>query len=282
MRTVISASRRTDLVAFFPEWLAGVFRAESAAMVGPRGRARPVDLRPAAVHSIVLWSKDFSPLIRNAHGLRDILGKYDQLYLLFTVTGLGGTAVEEGVPAPAAALAQLPALVALAGHPRRVSLRFDPVVHWMDGGEIRTNLPFFEIAAEAAAQAGIEDVRHSFTQWYGRALRRAKKSGFAPVDPTEEEKLEAAGRLAETASRWNLRLHACSQNFLARAPGIRASSCIDGHLLQELHPRREEASMAKDKSQRDECGCTASLDIGSYTQPCSHACLYCYANPKIS
>ena len=282
MKTVVSASRRTDLVAFFPDWLADAFHREEASVLGPRGRTVHADLRPASVHSVVLWSKDFSNLIRNAHRIRDMLQKYDQLYLLFTVTGLGGTFIEKAVPPPSAALSQLPALVALAGHPKRVSLRFDPVVFWRAGAEWRTNLGFFETAAEAAARAGIEDVRISFAQWYGKALRRAAAFGFDYVDPPEREKLEAAGRLADAAARFGLRLHACSQNFLTRVAGIRASSCIDGDLLRALHPGREAASTAKDRSQRGECGCTVSVDIGSYAQSCSHGCLYCYANPRTS
>jgi len=282
MKTVISASRRTDLVAFFPDWLAEAFCGEAARVLGPRGRTMRVDLRPDSVHTIVLWSKDFSNLIWNTRRIRDALRKYEQLYLLFTVTGLGGTFIEKGVPAPAEALSQLPALVALAGHPKRVSLRFDPVVFWRQGAERKTNLRFFETAAEAAARAGIEDVRISFAQWYGKALRRAAKYGFDYADPGEGEKIEAARDLADAAAHRGLRLHSCSQNFLTRVPGIRASSCIDGTLLRELHPGGEEASTAKDRSQRGECGCTASVDIGSYAQPCSHGCLYCYANPRTS
>jgi DNA repair photolyase len=281
-KKVISASRRTDLVAFFPGWLAEVLEREEARVCGPSGRVYPADLRPASVHTIVLWSKDFSNLTKNQHGLRDSLEKYDQTYFLFTITGLGGSFIERGVPPPAAALSQLPTLIEIAGSAKRVSVRFDPVIYWKDGDHLKTNLEFFEEVAEHTGRLGIEDIRMSFTQWYGKALRRAKKSGFSYVDPPQDEKMEAARRLAEIAGKRGVRLFACSQNFLTRVPGIQASSCIDGRLLQELHPRQEAASSAKDKSQRPECGCTESVDIGSYTQSCPHCCLYCYANPKIS
>jgi DNA repair photolyase len=281
MKKLISASRRTDLVSHFPDWLATALREERVRVLGPSHRVITADLSPDAVHTVVLWSKDFANLIRNVHGLRDALGKYAQTYFHFTITGLGGGPIEREVPYPSEALRQLPELVKIAGNPSRVSLRFDPIVYWREGDAVKSNLPFFETIANAAARAGVEDVRLSFTQWYGKSRRRARNLGFEYVDPPEARKLEDAARLAEIAGQRGIRLFSCSQKFSAAVSGIRASSCIDGRLLRELHPRNEEVSTAKDKSQRPACGCTESVDIGSYTQTCPHSCLYCYANPKV-
>jgi hypothetical protein len=275
---VISASRRTDLIASFPEWLSAALRDRRARVLGPSGRAYTVDLSPGAVHTLVLWSKDLAHLVGNAHGLRDLIAAYDQVYIHLTITGLGGTEVEPGVPGFREVLAQLAACVALAGHPLRVSVRFDPVLHWEESGSVRSNLPFFpEIAAAAGAQ-GIRDVRVSFAQWYGKSKRRALARGFPFVDPPDEEKRERAAELAETAAAYGLVLHACSQPALAGIPGITASRCIDGALLGSLHPGGEPASQGKDRGQRADCLCTESKDIGSYTQACPHGCVYCYAN----
>ena len=281
MKQVISASRRTDLVAFFPDWLAGVIREEMAHVLGPSGRAYDIDLSPQNVHTLVLWSKNFTNLIESRHGLLDAVRKYDQLYFHFTVTGLGGTVIEKHVPEPAVALRQIEPLLEIAGHPERVSLRFDPVVYWEERGEVRTNLEFFEEIAREANRLGITTVRMSFAQWYGKAKRRAAKREFCFIDPGNEEKVAAALRLAEIAAARGLNLYSCAQNFLASVPGIRPSACIDGALLSALHPTREPASLRKDRTQRSECGCTESADIGSYTQSCPHSCIYCYANPRI-
>lgn len=281
MKRVISASRRTDLVAFFPEWLSSVLEAETARVFGPSGHSYTVDLSPQRVHTIVLWSKNFSKLIHNAYHLWDLLWKYDQLYFHFTITGLGGSFVELTVPPPDVALSQLEALVGIAGIPDRISVRFDPIVYWEEEGKIWTNLHFFEALAPKISQRGIKDVRISFAQWYKKAKRRAEKHDFAYVDPPIQEKKEAAKILAQIAEVWNLHLYSCSQDFLVEVPGVSPSSCIDGHLLQSLHPQNELVSFRKDKSQRAQCRCTESVDIGSYTQSCPHACLYCYANPKI-
>jgi hypothetical protein len=278
---VISASRRTDLVSSFPEWLAAALRARRAVLVGPRGRAVEVVLSPAEVHTVVLWSKDFSNLLRNAHGLRDLLAAYDQVYLYFTITGLGGTAVEPGAPPMGQALAQLPGLAEFAGDPRRVSVRFDPVVFWSDGAEVRSNLSELPGIAAAAARIGVRDIRMSFAQWYGKAKRRAAARRFPFVDPPDEAKRGDAAAIVMIAAAHGVVLHACSQPALAGVPGIVPSACIDGALLESLHPGHEPTSRRKDRSQRPDCLCTESKDIGSYTQACPHGCVYCYANPSL-
>jgi Domain of unknown function (DUF1848) len=281
MRRVISASRRTDLVAFFPGWLADAVRAERADVLGPAGRALSVDLSPDRVHTFVLWSKNFENLIANADGLWDGLRKYDQLYFHFTITGLGGTPVEQGVPASESALRQLGPLIALAGRPERVTLRFDPVIYWEERDEVKTNLRFFEKLAGEAAGRGIRHIRFSFAQWYGKSKRRAAKLRFSYLDPADEEKRQDAIYLSTIARSHGLSLYVCSQDFVADIPNIRPSACIDGRLLQELHPNAAPVSVRKDSTQRRECRCTESVDIGSYTQSCPHSCIYCYANPRI-
>jgi hypothetical protein len=215
------------------------------------------------------------------HGLRDLLAAYDQVYLHFTVTGLGGTAIEPGAVPYREALAELPDLVAFAGHPLRVSLRFDPVLFWEDEGVLRSNFPLFGEVAAAAAAAGVRDIRTSFAQWYSKAARRAVARSFPFYVPADEEVLACAAGLAAIAADHGLVLHACCQPLLAGIPGIQPSTCIDGAFLESLHPRREPASRRKDRSQRTDCLCTESKDIGSYTQACPHGCVYCYANPKI-
>lgn len=281
MKRVISASRRTDLVSFFPEWFASVLEQREVKVHGPSGHTYTVNLSPDVVHSFVLWSKNFANVIENRAGLKDLLRRYDQIYCHFTITGLGGTFIERGVPPYRTALSQLGDLLEIAGTPGRVTIRFDPVVYWEEDGEIRTNLRIFEKMAPMIRNNEIKNIRMSFAQWYRKAKRRAAKHGFSYVDPPEEKKLEDARFLVRVAREWGLNLFSCSQDFLTKIPGIRPSSCIDGPYLQKLHPDREAVSHAKDRTQRVECRCTESVDIGSYTQFCPHSCLYCYANPKI-
>lgn len=268
-------------MAFFPEWLSRVIHEEKALVCGPSGRTYQVDLNPQHTHTFVLWSKNFENFIANRCGLREALGRYDQLYLHFTITGLGNTFIEGGVPSSEQALLQLEPLVKIAGRPERISVRFDPVVYWKEQDSLRTNLRFFEKLAARLHPLGIRDIRFSFAQWYNKAKRRSEKQGFIYVDQPIEEKIKDARYLADTARRWGMNLYACSQSFLDDVPGVTASSCINGPWLERLHPDQAPASSKKDRTQRSDCRCTETVDIGSYTQFCPHSCLYCYANPKI-
>lgn len=281
MKKIISASRRTDMVAFFPRWLSSAINSEEAEVYGPSGHTYTADLSPQAVHSFVLWSKNFTNLIENTYGLRDELAKYDQLYLHFTITGLGGSFIERGVPPFQDALSQLDELIGIAGKPQRISIRFDPVIYWKEGEEERTNLHFFERMAPVLEDKGIRDIRISFVQWYNKAKKRAAKRNFVYIDPPSEQKVKDAKTVHEIAKHFSLNLYVCSQAFLSEEAGIPPSSCIYGPLLQALHPEHALVSSKKDRTQRKECLCTESVDIGSYTQFCPHSCLYCYANPKI-
>lgn len=280
-KKIISASRRTDLVAFFPEWLANVVSAEEVRVFGPSGHTYRVDLTPQNVHTIVLWSKNFANLIDNFSGLRDEFQKYDQLYLHFTVTGLGGSFIEDGVPLADVALSQLDSLIAIVGSSQRVSVRFDPILYWWEDGRERTNLHYFEELAPVLRNQGIRYVRVSFAQWYNKAKRRAVKKDFVYMDPPIEKKVREARYLDQVAKNFGLELYVCSQVALSEASGVKPSSCIDGTFLQGLHPDKAPVSTKKDRTQRKECLCTESVDIGSYTQFCPHSCLYCYANPKL-
>jgi hypothetical protein len=120
----------------FPRWLAEGIRAGEVEVPQPySGRIRLVSLRPEDVQTLVLWSKDFSRLLGDEGGLRHVLATYDQLFCHLTITGLGGTALEPSISSWTKVVEQVPELIELVGDPRRVTVRFDPIVHWRDEGQ---------------------------------------------------------------------------------------------------------------------------------------------------
>ncbi len=277
---VISASRRTDLPRCFPSLLAAWLQAGRVEVRNPfNGRAREVEIAPAAVHTLVLWSKDYSRLLADEAGLKTRVAAYPQVFFHLTVTGLGGSAWEPGVRPAEEVARQFGPLARLAGDPRRITWRFDPLVFWQDGSALRSNAPAFAGLAAAAAEAGITRVAVSLCQEYAKARRRTLKRNLARRDPAAAQLEDALGRLQAEASRHGLELRACCSPELERR-GVPAGRCVDGELLAKLHPQALPAETGKDPGQRKACGCTPSVDIGSYQLSCPQGCAYCYANPE--
>lgn len=252
MKLVLSASRRTDLVAFHPDVLLKALRRYP----------------PEKVHTVVLWTKDPRNLLRGRVGR--VLSAYSQLFVHYTITGMGGTTLEPGVISTREALRFLPELVDLVGDPRRVRVRFDPVVNFYIEGRYYTNLPLYEEVAEEAARWKVPALTTSWVQFYPKVLRRLARNNItpAPFDLGSQW-----GWMKEVSQRYGLELYACC------VEGLPTSRCIDGELLSKLHPEGEPAPLKKAEGQRPLCGCTTSVDLGWYTQRCPGGCLYCYANP---
>ncbi len=275
---VISCSRRGDYPRFHADWLAAALRSGQAVFHLPGGRARSVSLRPEDVHTLVLWSKDFRSVLK-AGDLREALAPYSA-YFHFTITGLGGTGLEPMVIPPGEALQQMASLAVLWG-PERINWRFDPIVYWQEQGKAVSNASAFTHLAAIVAGMGVRRCTTSFADWsYRKCQLRARKYGVSFLDPSPEMKRHTAYEMAEQADRLGIALGTCASPIVSGVRGVRPAACIDGTLLTSLHPAGIPAAIGKDKGQRPACGCTPSIDIGTYHR-CPHGCLYCYANPAL-
>jgi len=256
---VISASRRIDLAGAFPDRFIELLKEKAP---------------PENTHTLVIWTKNPANLLHYSL-LRNELKKYESIFLHLTVTGMGGTLLEPKAPKPEQVLASLKKVVDSVGGGSHVRLRFDPVVHiCMNDGRNYTNLLQYPKIARAASESGITNVSISWMQIYRKVEKNLKANGMAPMQIPDAQILEEMAFLQNVSSEFGLTLHGCCVPLMPR------SRCIDGFLLQEIHPRKLPCSTVRAKGQRELCGCTESFDIGWY-EPCRHGCVYCYANPMI-
>ncbi len=254
---IISASRRLEMVGFFPQRIIDFLRQR---------------VTPEKVHSVVLWTKHPENLLVHKE-LRETLESFDQIIIHLTVTGMGGTLLEMGIPPMEQVLSKLPYLITLVGDPRRIRFRFDPIVHLrLPDGSDYCNLHHFHRAAKAAAQVGIPSITISWMEAYDKVVRRLAKHNITPIPLSEEQWLEDKGRIFDVAQEVGIQVMGCC------VPGLPMSSCIDGEALSGLHPNSLTATSKKASGQRDRCGCTRSWDMGWYW-PCPGGCVYCYARP---
>ncbi len=282
---VLSASRRTDIPAFYMPWFMACLRRGVFERVNPFNRRRStLAVSPQAVHSIVLWSKNFGPLIDNGWDLRLVKDGYP-LFFNFTINSRNRI-LEPRVPPLDERLRQLEALCR-RHDPRAVAWRFDPVCFYRRGeGPVGDNLGDFEPIARRAAACGVRRCITSFMDDYAKIRRRvAALEGFEFVFPPLARRVTVVMEMRRVLQALGIELFTCCEKaVLAALPpeaGVRPAACIPSDLLAELYGGRP--SLKRDRGQRVHrgCGCYVSVDVGAYDlHPCRNGCLYCYANPQ--
>ena len=283
-RIVLSASRRTDIPAFYMEWFMERIHAGCFETVNPYNmRKTLVPATAGRVHSIVFWSKDFSRFIRGGYGEALISMGY-RLFFNFTVN-TESEILEPRIPPLEDRLRQAEALCGLHG-PAAVTWRFDPVCFYtLADGSAGNNLEGFSEIARAMARIGISRCVTSFMDHYAKIKRRpAPYAQFRFLDPEMAVKINILRKLEADLAPLSINLYTCCEkDVMAHLPAssaVQSGACVSGPLLTELFGPG--ISLKQDAGQRKRlgCGCTASTDIGIYqAQPCFHNCRFCYANP---
>lgn len=264
---IISVSRRTDIPAFYAEWFYNRLR-EGYVLVrnpmNPHSVSR-VKLTPEVVDAFVFWSKNPLPLFAG-HKIPEAY----PYYLQFTLTGYGRD-IEPGIPDKRQVL--VPAFKELAEKlgKKRVIWRYDPIFF------SRKYTPQYHLQCFEALASELKNSTErcviSLLDVYRNTKRNAAKLGLGGY--TDAGIYEFMARLAGIAAGYGLKLQACAETADFTALGIFKAACIDKTLLEEISGVK--LGLAKDKNQRPECGCAASIDIGAYNT-CPGGCLYCYAN----
>ncbi len=267
---IISASRRTDIPAFFARWFMERVRdgfCETVNPFNPQQRRR-ISLRSADVDAIVFWSKDPRPLMPY---LKELEAAGYFFCFQFTLNGYGPR-LERGVPAPETAVRTFLRLAELAG-PERMVWRYDPILISGETG-LRYHREQFSRLARLLRGA-TRRVMISFFDDYRGALAALARSGIrVRPRPSGEVLAVLAEHLAGTARNNDLQIFSCAEKADLQSSGINPGSCIDAAWLNRLFNLNLPA--VKDRGQRPLCNCAPSKDIGAYGT-CRHGCLYCYA-----
>ena len=269
---VISASRRTDIPAFYSEWFMNRIRAGSVRWRNARsGRDYTVSLRPEDVGAIVFRSKNCIPLLPHLDEL-DSRG-YGTVFHL-TITGLPKV-FEPNVP-------DLPRLLECARTlserygPERLLWRCDPVLISDITGQEYYRARFRELAS---AMEGLTHRCYFCYPIYHKSVLRNtgrlhRESGVRCYENPRAEQLEIAEMLAEIAAEHGIQMLSCCGDYLVGGR-IGKAHCIDAELLHGLFP--DKIGYLAEHPIREECGCAECVDIGAY-DTCMHGCVYCYAN----
>lgn len=275
---IISASRRTDIPAFYSDWFMNRVREGFFRRVNPfnANQVSAFSLKAEHVAAICFWSKNPRPLMRHLDELDQRGLNY---YFQFTLNSYGQE-FEPHLPPLAERVATLQELAERIG-PKRVVWRYDPVI-LSSATPVAWHLEQIERIAGQLAAASRRLV-FSFYDYYGKGQGRLhaalQGTDITLHDITATAQMDELKTLAQgfkaTADHHGLRLFSCSEELDLSPLGIEPGACIDGQLIRELFGGQP--STSKDKNQRQACSCVESVDLGVYNT-CRFGCSYCYAN----
>lgn len=266
---IISASRRTDIPAFYMDWLLKRLEEGFVLVRHPvqRHQVSRIDLSLEGIDCIVFWSKYPRPLLAHLAELQPYL-----YYVQFTLNGYD-LDLEPKVPPLIERVNTFQQLSAAIGQ-ERVIWRYDPIVI-TPKYTLSYHMEIFEALAEQL-QGYTQKCIFSFFDRYEK-LSSAIEACHIHL-PADEQKYLLAEQFSKIAKKHHVHLESCAEQMDLESLHIAHSHCIDERLITSLSsiPLRGK----KDPYQRVACGCVASIDIGAY-HTCPHGCRYCYANGPV-
>ena len=276
---IISASRRTDIPAFYSEWFMNRVRQGYALVRNPLypEKTTSVDLSLSAVDAIVFMTRNLGPLIPH---LEELEQRGYRFCFQMTITGYPRL-LEPQVPEADEAIRLFRELSARIGS-SKIIWRFDPIVLSTLTTEAFIYATFKDIAARL--QGHTQRVIISFADYYRKVIRNFRrieeKAGISFTDLHEDpERLyRIAAEIARIAQGHRMEIFSCAEKHDLSSVGVQKGKCIDADYLSRIFGVAIRSSKAK--NQRKECGCDHSQDIGQY-DTCLHGCTYCYATKNL-
>ena len=306
---IISASRSTDIPAFYADWFFERLKKGYSAWTNPFNGVKSY-VSYGKARFIVFWSKNPKPLLEHLDYLKE---RNINCYLQYTLNDYDDERLEKGVPKVAERIETFKSLVNKLGK-GHVIWRFDPLILT---DTIDIDLLLKKIEGIATQLVGYTDkLVFSFADIlaYRKVKANLEASHINYREWTIPEMDHFAARLSEMNKQWGFTIATCGEEINLDKYRIERNRCVDDDLMiriawqdavlmkflgveiQEIEvglfggeaiPEGaivlDEGHYAvkkknnKDKGQRQFCGCIISKDIGEYNT-CPHLCEYCYAN----
>jgi len=292
---IISASRSTDIPAFYADWFIERWKKGYIKWKNPfNGVPLYVAFENARV--VVFWTKNPKPILKHLPFIKEHIKNF---YFQYTLNDYDKEGYEENVPSVEYRIKSFIELSNEIGK-KHIIWRFDPMI-LTDKIDIGTLLSRVESIGDQL-QNYTNKLVFSFADIsiYSKVANNLKKEKIAYQEFTQDTMHKFAKGLQELNKKWKFEIGTCAEKIPLEQYGIVHNKCVDDDLMIELfsHDKPlmdflgvtitpgdlfennqtiEKKRNNKDKGQRELCGCIFSKDIGQYNT-CPHECVYCYAN----
>lgn len=295
---IVSASRSTDIPAFYSDWFLHRLKTGYSAWKNPfNGVSNYVSYQNARL--IVFWSKKPKALLKE-HGIIDYLKEQNiNTYIQYTLNDYVSEGLERGVPSVESRVDTFKRLVDKLGI-GRVIWRNDPLILTENIGVDELLERTHSIGEQLKGYADKLVFSYADIATYRKVANNLTNNGINYREFTEDDMNRFAIELSSMNKTWGYELATCGEKIDLEQYGILHNKCIDDDLMIKYFWEDDrlmkflgvdvlrgdlfnpEATIIKTKSNKDRgqrvfCGCIMSKDIGEYNT-CPHLCEYCYAN----
>jgi DNA repair photolyase len=306
---IISASRSTDIPAFYTKWFFNRLAKGYCAWYNPFNQQK-MYISFERCRVIVFWTKNPAPIIPY---LPELDKRGIHYYFQVTLNDYVKEGFEPNVPSVEERVKTFKQLSNLIGK-EKVIWRFDPLIItpnigprdlltriWHVGNKLKGYtdklvFSFVDVKAYRKVQNNLVKETMLFTK---DDVENAEANHAQRIEIVEGLKKI---REAWHKENWDVKMATCAEDIDLEAYVIEHNRCIDGELMKrifaddkelvyylhtlkwpekdmfgEIPPIPNKTKNVKDTGQRKICGCMVSKDIGMYNT-CRHVCVYCYAN----
>ena len=306
---IISASRSTDIPAFYAKWFFTRLAKGYCAWYNPFNQQK-MYISFERCRVVVFWTKNPAPIIPY---LPELDKRGIHYYFQVTLNDYEKEGFEPNVPSVNERVEAFKKWSSLIGK-ERVIWRFDPLIItpnigprellkriWNIGNKLKGYtdklvFSFVDVKAYRKVQNNLVKETMCFTK---EDVENAEANHAQRIEIVEGLKKI---REAWHNDGWDVEMATCAEDIDLEAYGIEHNRCIDGELMKrifaddkelvyylhtlkwpekdmfgEIPPIPQKQKNVKDTGQRKICGCMVSKDIGMYNT-CRHFCVYCYAN----
>ena len=306
---IVSASRSTDIPAFYADWFFHRLKVGYSAWTNPFNGVKSF-VSYQNTRFIVFWSKNPEPLLQHLDYLQE---RNINCYIQYTLNDYVNEGLEKGVPALGKRIDTFKRLVDKLGK-GRVIWRFDPLILTNRIGVDELLRKVENIGDQLLGYTEKLVFSYADIASYRKVKANLEKNHVHYAEWTTEQMEDFARMLSELNQKWHYQLATCGEKIDIGRYGIQHNRCVDDDLMIRfahhdkvlmdflgVEIKTVESSLFgtepvpanaiwlsetqyalkkrdnRDKGQRQFCGCIVSKDIGEYNT-CPHLCEYCYAN----
>ena len=263
---IIQTGMRTDIPAFYSEWLVNRIKEGYVLVRNPYnpGQVTKYSLSPEVVDLIGFCTKNPAPMLK----YMDVLKPYGQ-YWFITITPYGKD-IEPHVPDKNTVMEEFKRLSGYVGIDS-VGWRYDPIL------TDRVHTVEWHVAEFEKMASNLSGYTRTCVISFLDIYKKVERNFPEARKVARQDRLRIGKEFVRIADRYGMTIRPCAEGKELAAYGADCSGCMTVNTFETALHTHLDVPKRKMNQRNGACACLLGVDIGAY-DTCGHLCRYCYAN----